>query len=484
MIELTLSEIAEATAGTLILAAGDTPETVVSGESQTDSREVLPGQLFFARRGEDTDGHLFGGKATRAGAALLVVERELHAADLGLEAAADAAASQPAVTQLVVADATDALGALATLVVGRLRERATLKIVGITGSNGKTTTKNLVATMAEKLGPTVASEKSFNNEVGGPITMLRTTPETETLVAEMGASAEGEIARLTGMAQPHIGVVLSVGLAHAGEFGGIEATFRAKSEMVQSLDASGIAVLNRDDPRVAQMAELTPARVLWFGQHPEADIRASDIEPSAAGTTFTLHANGESREVSFRVLGEHHVMNALAAAAVGLTLGLDLDSVVAELEAATLAAPGRMQVLGGRDGITIINDAYNASPDSMSAAIRTLAQIGKPGGRTVAVLGAMSELGEYTIQEHLRIGLQAVRLRISELVVVGREARDLHISAINEGSWDGESVFFETQDEAYNYLLETLRADDTVLVKSSNAAGLQGLGDRLGEAYA
>lgn len=478
MIELSFSEVANATGGTLVLAAGDTPDTPVSGESQTDSREVEPGQIFFARRGDDTDGHLFAGKAARAGAKLLVVERELGAAELGTDQGA------PEVSQLVVADATDALGALATEVVTRLRASDTLTIVGITGSNGKTTTKNLVQAMAESLGPTVASEKSFNNEVGGPMTMLRTTPETETLVAEMGASAEGEIARLTAMAKPHIGVVLTVGLAHAGEFGGIEATFRAKSEMVKSLDASGVAVLNRDDPRVAKMADLTHARVLWFGQHPEADVRASDIEPSANGTTFTLHAAGESRPVSFRVLGEHHVMNALAAAAVGQALGLSLDAIVAVLEAATLAAPGRMQVLGGRDGITIINDAYNASPDSMSAALRTLAQITKPGGRSVAVLGPMTELGSYTIEEHMRIGLQAVRLRIRQLVVVGKDARDLHISAINEGSWDGESVFFETQDEAFDYLREMLTTDDTVLVKSSNAAGLQALGDRLGEAYA
>ncbi|GAA2838962.1 UDP-N-acetylmuramoyl-tripeptide--D-alanyl-D-alanine ligase [Leucobacter komagatae] len=478
MIELSFSEVANATGGTLVLAAGDTPDTLVSGESQTDSREVEPGQIFFARRGDDTDGHLFAGKAARAGAKLLVVERELGAAELGTDQGA------PEVSQLVVADATDALGALATEVVTRLRASDTLTIVGITGSNGKTTTKNLVQAMAESLGPTVASEKSFNNEVGGPMTMLRTTPETETLVAEMGASAEGEIARLTAMAKPHIGVVLTVGLAHAGEFGGIEATFRAKSEMVKSLDASGVAVLNRDDPRVAKMADLTDARVLWFGQHPEADVRATDIEPSASGTTFTLHAAGESRPVSFRVLGEHHVMNALAAAAVGQALGLSLDAIVSVLEAATLAAPGRMQVLGGRDGITIINDAYNASPDSMSAALRTLAQITKPGGRSVAVLGPMTELGSYTIEEHMRIGLQAVRLRIRQLVVVGKDARDLHISAINEGSWDGESVFFETQDEAFDYLREMLSTDDTVLVKSSNAAGLQALGDRLGEAYA
>lgn len=469
MIQLTLQEIAEAIDGRLIAGdSGATPATVVSGESQTDSREVTEGNIFFARRGEDTDGHLFAGKAVDAGAALLVVEREVDSR----------------VPQIVVAEATEALGALATEVVRRVREAGDLTIVGITGSNGKTTTKNLVAVMAERVGATVASAKSFNNEVGGPLTMLRVDADTRTLVAEMGASAEGEIARLTAMAPPQIGVVLSVGLAHAGEFGGIDATFRTKSEMVRDLPETAVAVLNRDDPRVAKMAELTSARVRWFGLHPDAEVRATDIDSSAAGTRFTLNIAGESQPVFFRVLGEHHVMNALAAAAVGTELGLSLADIVAALEAATLAAPGRMEVLGGRDGITIINDAYNASPDSMSAALRTLAQIRKPEGRTVAVLGAMSELGEYTIQEHIQVGLQAVRLRISELVVVGKEARHLHISAINEGSWDGESVFFETQDEAFDYLSSSLRADDTVIVKSSNAAGLQRLGDRLGETYA
>lgn len=474
MIALTLTEIAEAMRGSLVLPPGVSGDAVVSAEAQTDSREVRPGQIFFARRGESSDGHLFADAASKAGAALLVVERRL-----------DTSVPLP---QIVVADATDALGDLARASIHRLRERGRLAVVGITGSNGKTTTKNLVAEMARARSgeaAVVASEKSYNNEVGGPLTMLRAGEGTETLVVEMGASAEGEIARLTAMARPDIGVVLTVGLAHAGVFGGIEATFRAKSEMVQSLGSGGVAVLNRDDPRVAKMAELTSARVRWFGLHPEAEVRASDIASSAEGTGFELYLPGDgARSVRFRVLGEHHVMNALAAAAVGFELGLGGDDIVAVLEHAVLAAPGRMQVLGGRDGVTVINDAYNASPDSMSAAIRTLAQIAKPGGRTVAVLGAMGELGDYSIEEHRRIGLQIVRLGISELVVVGSEARHLHISAINEGSWDGESVFFESQDEAYEYLVDSIRENDTVLVKASNAAGLQALGDRLGEAYA
>lgn len=468
MIDLTLTEIAEAVNGRLITTSDTSPDTVISGDAQTDSREVQPGQMFFARRGEETDGHLFAAKAVDSGAALLVVEREVDGR----------------VPQIVVPEATEALGELATEVIARVRSQGDLTIVGITGSNGKTTTKNLVAAMAEQTGETVASEKSFNNEVGGPLTMLRVRVSTQNLIAEMGASAIGEIARLTAMAPPHIGVVLTVGLAHAGEFGGIEATFQAKSEMVQSLDRAGVAVLNRDDPYVQKMADLTDARVRWFGLHPDAAVRASDVDSGAWGTKFTFHVDGSSLPVHFKVLGEHHVMNALAAAAVASELGLSPQQIVTSLETQTRAARWRMEVMGGRDGVTVINDAYNASPDSMAAALRTLAQIRKPDGRSVAVLGAMSELGEYSIEEHRRIGLQAVRLGISQLVVVGPEARDLHISAIGEGSWDGESVFFETQDDAFEYLSDFIQPDDTVLVKSSNSAGLRLLGDRLGEAFA
>lgn len=476
MIALTPTEIAEALGGRLVpvreaveasrfAAQIDAPLTA---PSQTDSREVGEGHIFFARRGEETDGHLYAAQAVDRGAALLVVEHE----------------ADDRVPQIVVADATIALGQLAKTSMSLALENDRIRVVGITGSNGKTTTKNLVASMAERIGSTVASERSFNNEVGGPLTMLRVTADTDTLVAEMGASAEGEIARLTDMAPPHIGVVLSVGLAHAGEFGGIETTFRTKSEMVRDLPETAVAVLNIDDPWVSKMADLTRARIVWFGQHDDAEVRASEIVGSASGTTFTLHLGGESLPVRFRVLGEHHVANAMAAAAVGLELGLSPAHIVESLEAATLAAPGRMQVLPGRDGITVINDAYNASPDSMSAALKTLAQIANPGARTVAVLGAMSELGELSGEAHDRIGLQVVRLGISELVVVGSEARRLHISSINEGSWDGESVFFEQQDEALDYLVRTLQPNDTVLVKSSNAAGLQKLGDKLGEALA
>ena len=469
MIALSFNEINEALSGRLVLGdSGRTPDDTVSGQAQTDSREISDDQIFFARRGEFNDGHDFVAQAIERGAALIVVEREVDSR----------------VPQIVVADATVALSDLAGEVVRRVQSGGNLQIVGITGSNGKTTTKNLIGAMASKLGNTVAAEKSFNNEVGGPLTAIRIQADTDYLISEMGASAEGEIARLVEMAPPNIGVVLSVGLAHAGEFGSIDATVRAKSEMVTGLHSTDVAVLNREDPRVAQMAELTSARVRWFGLTDASHVWAEEPHATINGTTFTLHIDDEFRPVAFPVLGEHHIMNALAAATVAIELGLDIDGIVEVLEATTRPAKWRMEVTRARDNITVINDAYNASPDSMTAALKTLALIAPPEGRTFAVLGAMSELGHLAGSEHDRIGILAVRLRLSQLVVVGNEARRVHISAINEGAWNDESIFFEQQDEALAYLVSELGPHDTVIVKSSNSAGLRHLGDRLVEALA
>ena len=467
MIALSLDQIALAVNGSLHTQGSDlTGASLTDGMVHTDSRDTVPGSIFVAKPGEVTDGHLFAPAAVERGATLLIVERQL---DLP-------------VAQIVVPDAVLALGALATFVVAAVREAGSLKIVAVTGSNGKTTTKNLLRAVLERVGPTVAARASFNNEVGAPLTMLELTYDTRFLVAEMGASGIGEIARLIRMARPDIGIVLKVGLAHAGEFGGIEATVRAKTEMVTELLPTDVAVLNADDPRVAGMAASTAARIVWFGQDGDAGVRATAVHASRTGTTFTLHlASDQSRPVAFRVLGEHHVMNALAAAAAAEILEVPIDDIVSALESVVTAERWRMQVLGGRDGVTVINDAYNASPDSMTAALKTLAQIKVPGQRTIAVLGEMSELGELAGEEHDRVGLLAVRLNISQLIVVGRAARRMHISTINEGSWDGESAFVETADEAFELVRSTVQPGDTVLVKSSNSAGLRFLGDRLGE---
>jgi UDP-N-acetylmuramoyl-tripeptide--D-alanyl-D-alanine ligase len=466
VIPLSLAEVASALGGSLVLAPGSSPETIVSGSVQTDSRLVEPGSIFFALPGEHTDGALFAPAAVEAGAALVIAEREL----------------QIAAPQLVVADGVVALADLAREVVARVRAFGTLRIAAVTGSNGKTTTKNLLRAVLETQGPTVAPQGSFNNHVGAPVSMLGVDERTRYLVVEMGASHLGEIARLIGIVTPDVGIVLKVGLAHAGEFGGVDAVQRAKAEMVTDLPASAVAVLNGDDARVAAMAAQTAARVVRFGTRQDADLRAEDIVATATGTAFTLVADGERRPVRLRILGEHHVFNALAALATARELGVPLDAAVAAIEAVPRAERWRMELLTRPDGIVVINDAYNASPDSTAAALKTLVQIAEPGQRTVAVLGEMAELGEFADEEHDRLGRLAVRLNIGKLVVIGERARHIHLAAGLEGSWDGESVLVPDVDAAYDLLREELRPGDVVLVKSSKSAGLRFLGDRLGGA--
>jgi len=464
VIPLRLAEVSDALGGELLLPRRVAPDGFVSGSVQTNSLLVEQGSVFFALPGETTDGHLFVDDAVERGAALVIAERALELP----------------VPVIVVPDGVTALADLARLVVARVRAEGRLRVIGITGSNGKTTTKNLLQAILETQGPTVAPAASFNNHVGAPITMLRVDAATEYLISEMGASHAGEIARLVGIAMPDISVVLKVGLAHAGEFGGIEATQRAKSEIVRELPATAAAVLNADDSRVAAMAGMTAARVVWFGLSPDAQVRARDVRATASGTQFTLEVDGGVHEVALRILGEHHVSNALAALAVARELGIPMERAIPAIEAVPRAERWRMEVLQPGGGITVINDAYNASPDSTAAALKTLAQIREPGQRTVAVLGEMAELGDYAQDEHDRIGRLVVRLNIAKLVVVGERARHIHAAAGLEGSWDGESVFVPDLDAAYDLLREQLRAGDVVLVKSSKSAGLRFLGDKLG----
>ncbi|OEI70071.1 UDP-N-acetylmuramoyl-tripeptide--D-alanyl-D-alanine ligase [Curtobacterium sp. ER1/6] len=494
MIALTLAEIATAIGGELVSGARG---RVVDGSVETDSRLVGAGSVFFALLGEETDGHRFVPAAAEAGAALVVTERAVE-----LPEGSDTA-------QVVVPDGYAALAALAHEVVARVRASsadrvdeqgrpAPLRVVGITGSNGKTSTKNMLRTILEQHGDTVAPQGSFNNHVGAPVSMLRITHDTRFLVVEMGASGIGHIAKLVSIAEPDVGVVLKVGLAHAGEFGGIEATQRAKSEMVTDLPATATALLNVDDDRVASMRALTDATVVGFGTSAGADYRIGGIETDRSGTRFTLTAppvpaeaaadrpGGSSPvpqtvDVRLAILGEHHAMNASAALTVAHLWGVPLAAGAEALASMTRAERWRMELLqGGPEGVTVVNDAYNASPDSMAAALRTLAQIVRPGERSVAVLGEMAELGEYATEEHDTIGRLVVRLGIGQLVVVGPGAAAIHQAATLEGSWDGESVYVEDVDDAVRALQEMVRPGDVVLVKSSKSAELRFLGDRLG----
>jgi len=461
VIDLSFSEIAAAVGGEM-LRIPDAHANVPAASVHTDSRQVVPGDIFFALPGAVTDGHLFAEAAVQNGATLLVVEREL---DLD-------------VAQVLVANGVVALSDLAREVVARVRAAGRLQVAAVTGSNGKTTTKNMLLAILGAEGPTVAPLGSFNNEVGAPISMLRVVPDTRFMVVEMGADAVGDVAKLVSVADPDVGIVLTVGLAHVGKFGSQSEIARAKSEMVSGLRPDAFAVLNADDPRVSAMASLTQATVRTFGLD-VADVRAVGIEATAAGTSFTVEADGESIPVHLRILGEHHVTNALAAITAARALGVPLARAVTALETMVRAERWRMEVLERPDGVTVINDAYNASPDSMAAALKTLAQVTRGGRRSVAVLGEMAELGDYADEEHDRIGRLAVRLNVEQLIVVGHRARHIHNAAGLEGSWDGESVLVDDADEAYDLVRDTVQPGDIVLVKSSGSAGLRFLGDRI-----
>ena len=442
------------------------PQVSVTGSAETDSRLVSEGSIFFAKPGEQADGHDFVADAKSRGAVVAVVERRVDVE----------------ITQLVVDNTVDALGVLASWLIGQLKATGKLKVVGITGSNGKTTTKNMLRAILSQVGNTIAPIESFNNKVGAPISILRADLSTEFLVVEMGAEGLGSIAYLAKMAQPDVGVILKVGMAHAGEFGGIDVTARIKGELAEALGADAQLVLNADDGMVAAMKDRTKASVMWFGTSSECEYWASEISLSKFGTSFVMHwPDGDKSDIQLSILGEHHVMNALAAASVSHGLGASKQQIVSALEAMELAERWRMQRLVRPDGVTVINDSYNASPDSMKAALQTLAQLGRMGSRTIAVLGEMAELGEYSRHEHDSIGRLVVRLNIDQLVVVGEGAKLIHMGASQEGSWDGESQFFPSIAEALEYLRGILADGDTVLVKSSKSANLRFLGDDLME---
>ncbi len=461
MINLSLGEITQALEGELRGSAGSV-DLMVTGSVETDSRLVQTGALFFARPGEVTDGHLFVSSALNNGAVAAVVDHQVD----------------EDIPQIVVADVTLALGALAKFVLARIRSESEIQVIGITGSNGKTTTKNMLREILSQVGATIAPIESYNNEVGAPISILKADFATKFLVVELGAGGPGSIAYLSDIAKPDLGVLLKVGLAHVGEFGGIEGTAKIKGELATALPHDALFIGNADDGYIRAMP--TEAKQVWFGTAPDAGYRASDLQLDIAGTSFEMHwPSGESDRITLRILGEHHVMNALAACAVADQLAVPRSTIKSALEAMPLAERWRMQLTDRTDGISIINDAYNASPDSTKAALQTLAQLGKSGRRTIAILGEMAELGSFSREQHDAIGRIVVRLNIDQLVVVGAGAKLIHMGAEQEGSWGGESKYFDSIAEALAYVRGMLVAGDIVLVKSSKSANLRHLGDDL-----
>jgi UDP-N-acetylmuramoyl-tripeptide--D-alanyl-D-alanine ligase len=467
MIELTAAEVAEATAGTVHGEGVD--DVVVTGPVVIDSRQVVPGALFVALPGEHVDGHDFAAAAVEAGAALVLAARPLD----GLPT-------------VVVADVQVALGELARVVLARLRDAGDVRVVAVTGSVGKTTTKDLLGQLlTPEVGPdaVVVPTGSFNNEIGLPLTVLRADAGTRLLVLEMGADRPGNIADLTRVAPPDVGIVLAVGTAHLGHFGDVETIARTKGEMVAGVRPGGTVVLNVDDSRVAAMADRAApgTSVVTFGTIPAADVRARQIAVPDGRASFDLAVGAESVPVRLRLVGAHHVTNALAAATAALQLGVDLARVAERLADATPLSPHRMAVTERADGVTIVDDAYNANPDSVRAALRTLAVMAGRTRRSVAVLGEMLELGDTSRVEHDAIGRLAVRLNVKLLVVVGDGAYHVHEGAMQEGSWGEESLFVPDLDAARAVLGTELRAGDVVLVKASHGSGLWRLADELVE---
>lgn len=450
MIPLSVAQVAEA-AGAKLTDVPD-PGALVTGPVIIDSREAVPGSLFAALPGTRTDGHEFAGRALAAGATAVLATRPVGG---------------PA---LLVPDVQAALGLLARAVVDRSPQ---LTILGITGSAGKTTTKDLAAQLIETLGPTVAPRESFNNEIGHPLTVLKVTAQTRYLISEMAARGLGHITELCQIAPPRLGAVLSVGHAHAGEFGSLERIAEAKGELPAALPPDGVAVLNADDYRVAAMAARTAARVVTFGRSPGADVRAADVRTDDLGRgVFTLVMPTASAPVRLRLFGEHHVSNALAAAALAAELGMPVADIAAGLSAAVARSRWRMEVTELPSGLTVVNDAYNANPDTVKAALAALATMGR-GRRTFAVLGYMTELGEQAGQLHEEIGAAAAAVGLAGLIVVGEQAAPILTGAKAVPAWQGELVPVPDVAGAVRAVRERAGAGDVVLVKASHSIGLE-----------
>jgi UDP-N-acetylmuramoyl-tripeptide--D-alanyl-D-alanine ligase len=419
---------------------------------QTDSRRAEPGALFVALRGANSDGHDFVSDALARGAAAAIVQSD---ASVG-----------------TVIEVADTGRALLDLAADERRRTPEMRLIGVTGANGKTSTKDLAAAVLSTRFRTHANPASFNNEVGLPMTLLQAEPGTEVVVAEMGARREGDVALLCEIARPDVVVVTNVGVAHMEIFGSWDAIARAGAEPVQWLGPDGVAIVNADDPVVRAYGEQARARVVTFGVDAPADVRALDVTLDDDGrASFTLEAGGERERVELAVAGEHMVPNALAAAASGLEFGVTSAECAAALKGARIAA-WRMETYTTTGGVIVVNDAYNANPESMSAALKTARWMARRG-RLVAVLGHMAELGPIAFEEHERLGELIVRIGVDRLITVGEPARAIARAAIREGQLPQDVASYDEPAEAANDARAWARSGDVVLLKGSRVVGLE-----------
>jgi UDP-N-acetylmuramoyl-tripeptide--D-alanyl-D-alanine ligase len=449
VIALSLAEISDVVGGEVVGADG--PVTV-DGPVVQDGREAGPGGLYVAFVGERSDGHDHADQAAANGAVAALGSRPM---------------SLPTV---VVADVQHALQRLAAHVVAQLRRTGELTVLAVTGSQGKTSTKDLLAAVLSSVAPTVATRGSYNNEIGMPLTALRADATTRFLLLEMGARGRGHIAELADLVTPDVAMVLNVGVAHLGEFGSREAIAQAKGELVESLTAAGTAVLNADDDTVAPMAARTTGTVLTFGRERPADVRVQELTLDRLGRpSFVLAVADQQAPVTLRLVGGHQALNAAAAAAGALAVGIPLPDVAEALSAVAELSPWRMELHELSSGVTVLNDAYNANPDSMRAALDALAVIGADPAvrRTVAILGEMRELGESSAAEHRAMGEYAAGLGIDEVVSVGEPAREIG------------GTFLADNAAATAWVSENVGPGDAVLFKASNGVRLYEVADAL-----
>ncbi len=450
MITLTAGEIALLVGGELFCDR----DLLVSKAPVFDSRQATPGCFFLALKGENADGHDFAADAYRSGAMFSLTSQRIDG------------------PCIVVADVLEALSILAAFVRKRLDK---LIVIGITGSQGKTSTKDLLTHMLGAVGPTVAPAGSFNNDLGLPITLLQCDDRTRFCILEMGARHMGDIARLCEIAKPNIGVVLTVGTAHIGEFGSREIIAQTKGELIASLDKDGIAILGTYDEFTPMMASLHQGEVIFFGEKGDSQVRAADIEMREGRPHFDLVTPAGRDAVGMRAVGAHQVSNALAVAAVGTALSLPLELIASSLSTAEISSKWRMELHECAD-LLIINDAYNANPESMSAAMRSLVLFAQErGGSSWAFVGKMNELGQTQAPQSAAIAALAVELGIDHLV---------EINAPEYGEPGGAMVVHQrTTIESALDLVDYFAPGDVVLVKASRSQGFEVLAESLERAW-
>lgn len=451
MIPLTLDEIARIVDGSVLNATGG---EVVTASACIDSRAIVVGGIFVAFLGEHLDGHDFANDSMQGGAVAAIVSR-----DVG-------------VPSIQVAEPVLALQRLAAHVRAAL---PALKVIGITGSQGKTTTKDLLFAILSDVAPTIAPPGSYNNELGAPLTLLRCSLSTRYCILEMGARHQGDISRLASLAGVDVGAVLNIGSAHIGEFGSHAALASAKGELISALKPLGVAILGTYDAATSELSAIAACRVTTFGEKPGADIRGERVSLVRGRPEFLLVRGDESVEVRLKYFGRHQVANALAAAAIAAELGIELSRIAAVLSRATPVSQWRMEVSHrGGDGVTVINDSYNANPESMAAAIDLLGEWAAEERRpTWAVLGQMHELGASSDQAHRLIGRLVARRGINHLLVVGSGAGEILNGALEMAIADAKIV--ADSESALDYLRARIEPGALILVKASRASGLENL---------